>query len=301
MEWLNRLALMPYTDEPGDPGGGGGDQNEPADKKSADDSAAGDQTDKADKSKANDPGKGDGDASKRRPSGDDTSWEKKQAALLADLKKERKARQDFESRFKTLESSLEAERKRVKALAGLDVPSDEDKEIAGYRERVQNLLPWTKKLSEEKVDKLLELLNNADGIRQTADHVWRSHGRTMVGLAMKEVSEAIGGDLTERQQKTLTREFIAAVEADPELVERYEAGDPTLAKDVAKILIEDWVTPSRRNYTAQQVNKFPRVPAGKDRGAGGGRGPKKINWSDPKSVEDAMVESYREHGGEFGG
>lgn len=303
MDLSKYTALMFPLTAPEDNAGGGGSDNGGGDDKSAgtngaDDHAAGDQ--KKPEQKTNDSSDDGSDSSKRRTSGDGQDWERKNAAILADLKKERKARQEFETRFKTLESSLESERKRVRALAGVD-GNDEDKELAGYRDRIYSLVPHLKKLDEAKIDQLLELLQNADGIKQTANHVWQAHSRSMVNLAVKEVGEALGGDLSDRQKGTLAREFFAVVQSDPELIERYEAGDETLAKEVAKILIDDWVTPARRNHTANEVNRFRKVPSGRDRNTPvNGGGGKKVNWSDPKAVEDAMVASFKEHGGEFG-
>lgn len=291
---LSKWMLTPLSDDAGDGGAGGGDAG---DKKQSDDQTPDDQ--KTTDSKTND--QGDKKLADGKSSDPNTGkkWEDERKAFIADLQKERKARQEFERKFQTLEGSLEAERKRVKALAGLDVASDEDKEIETYRKNLFKLAPGLEKLNPENVEKLLGLLTATDEIKQTTDHYWRSHGQTMVSATVKAVESEFGGDLSDRQKDAVAAAYLRAVSSDEELAERHERGDQKLVQEVAKQFIEDWITPARRQVTADEVKRLRKVPSGKDRSIAG-QGQKKIDWKDPKSIEDAMVASFKEHGGQFG-
>jgi hypothetical protein len=93
--------------------------------------------------------------------------------------------------------------------------------------------------------------------------------------------------------------YAKAAAADPEFLRRHEEGDPTLVKEFAKQWIEDWFEPARRKVTANEVGRTRAVPGGRDRSVALNGG-KKIDYTNPKAIEDAMVESFKSHGGTFG-
>jgi hypothetical protein len=120
----------------------------------------------------------------------------------------------------------------------------------------------------------------------------------MVDSLVKEVSDAVGGDLNERQIRSLSRAYVAEAESNPEFLQRHQRGDRTLIAEFAKQWMDDWFEPARRRATADAVNGNRRVPSGRDRTVQT-TPPKAVNFKDAKSVEDAMVESFRSHGGRF--
>ena len=70
--------------------------------------------------------------------GDD--WEKRFKGIQGDLSKERKARQGYEQKLQQQDiqykAELAAERKRIAALAGINVPSPEEAEADDIRQRL---------------------------------------------------------------------------------------------------------------------------------------------------------------------
>ena len=223
----------------------------------------------------------------------------RQRGLLADLQRERRARQEFEQRAKQYETDLAAERRRVQALAGVTPSSPEEAELQEVRQQFARVFPGLAKLTDQQIESLLQNASQAQTLQQTVQHHWESHGRSMLDSLTKEVSDAFGGELSERQVKSLSRAYIAEAESDPEFLARHERGDKALLKEFAKQWTDDWFEPARRHVTAATVNQQRRVPTGRDRNVQA-TAPKAIDFKNPKSVEDAMVESFRSHGGRFG-
>ena len=220
--------------------------------------------------------------------------------MLADLQRERRARQELETRFRNTEAQYTEAQRRVAALAGVNTPSAEEAEIEQVRAQFARIFPGLAKLTDAQIDKLLQTSTRTDTMEAAAVHHWESHGRAMVDSLTAEVSEALGGgELTERQTKALARAYVAEAESDPEFLKRHERGDRALIKEFAKQWVEDWYEPARRRVTADAVNQQRRVPSGRDRNVSA-TPPKAIDFKNPKAVEDAMVESFRGHGGRFG-
>lgn len=230
------------------------------------------------------PGHGDGDQRTR--------------GILSDLQKERQARQKLEQQLQQLNGSLESERRRVQALAGVNPQSEEEQEIEAVKARVLQLFPVLGKLTDEKLEQLMGLGDKASSIEEAAQHHWTRHGQTMLDGLAEQVSEEIGGDLTDRQRKALFRAYVAEAEADPEFLQRHNSGDRTLLAEFAKQWAEDWIEPVRKSAVQAEVNRRRPVPNGRDRNVNT-QAPKQVDFKNPKAVEDAMVESFRSHGGRF--
>lgn len=223
----------------------------------------------------------------------------RERGLLADLQKERKARQDYENKVKQFERDLESAQKRIQALAGVSTPSDEEAQAAAIRAKLETLYPALKKLDDATVDKLLGTAAAKEDIDATQQHYWQQHGRQMVSQIEKQIQDEIGSDLTERQKEQIAMVYSLRVERDQQLLKRHLEGDPTLISEFAKAFLEDWSTPIKRQLSKQAVDSQPRVPRGKDRSVPGSEG-KKIDVNDPKQVEDLLVEGFKSRGGVFG-
>jgi hypothetical protein len=221
--------------------------------------------------------------------------------ILADLQKERKARQEFETRLTAADARYESERRRVQALAGITQETPEQVEINKVRERLSQILPGIEKLTNaQTLEKLLQLSERADSLDEATNHHWTQHGQNMLDQVIKGVASSIGGTLSERQQARVKQAYAQAAEADPEFLARHSRSDPSLIKEFVQSWVDDWFEPARRKVTQTEVDRLKRVPGGRDRSVAP-QGGKKIDYNNPKSVEDAMVASFRDHGGEFGG
>jgi hypothetical protein len=293
---LTKLMLTPLMDDAGDGGTGGtetGDNSQtpagggPAGKTN-DQNAGGD--------KGGKPG---------APAGDKGGEDPRVRGLLADLQKERTARQRFEADLKARNAEYEREQKRVRALAGLEEQDPEAAKDEAIRARLIKVIPGLAKLTDEKIDKLIANLDKADEVEQTANHYWEQHSTQMIGRAQEAVSDLIGGGkLTERQQGRVARAYAQFVAEDNTEVraQRHSRGDAKLLEEFAKEFVEDWVKPGQRQALRQETGRQRPVPNG-GRGrqdTGSGIDKSKIDWKNPKAVEDAMVASFKEHGGEFG-
>ena len=239
--------------------------------------------------------------STQRPDADKTSgWEREKQGILADLKKEREARQSFEQKIKDAEGRYESERRRVQALAGLTPDSPEEAELKQVRARLSKVLPGIDRLTDPQVlEKLLALGDRAESLEEAANHHWTQHGQQMLESVVKGVSDQLGGALSDRQAARVKQAYAQAAEADPEFLARHSRSDPSLVKEFVQSWIEDWFEPARRKVTQTEVDRQRRVPGGRDRSVASSGG-KKVDLSDPKAFEQALVDSFKGHGGAFG-
>jgi PAS domain-containing protein len=229
-----------------------------------------------------------------------TGDDRRDQGVLADLIKERKARQAAEALAAKHQTELEAERRRVAALAGVTPRSKDEIDAEEVRQQFSRLFPGLAKLNDQQVmEKLERILSNADTHEDTTTRYWNDRAAQMTGAVVEAVSKELGGDLSERQVRRIRAAYANAAESDPEFLRRHEEGDKTLIAEFAKEWIEDWFEPARRKVTSTEVDRLRRVPRGNDRTVIAGK-PKQIDFKNPKAVEDAMIESYRAHGGTFG-
>ena len=212
--------------------------------------------------------------------------------MLADLQKERARAQRAEKERDARLTELELERKRVRGLAGVEDPDPDADLDAQVKAKIDKLYPHLAGLSREDIEAIKADLADRE-VRP-----WREYGNYVVSAVGQEVAKELGGELSQRQLRAL-RPFIAGeLEANPELVERYEKGDKTLVAELAKFWLEDWYKPASRKVTAAEVARGRRVPSGRDRSVTT-QGEPKVDVHNDKAVEDLLVKGFRERGGQF--
>lgn len=225
-------------------------------------------------------------------------YDREIAGFKADLQRERKARQQYETDLAAAKAEAATNKQRIQALVGVNPKSDTEVEEEAIKARLQSL--GYPALSKEDLDAIRELRATQSNLQETTQHYWVQHGRQMVGGVVAEIEKELGGKLTERQAKRIAAEYAREAESNPEFLDRHEKGDKTLIAEFAKQLAEDWFEPARRKVTQQESQRFRAVPSGKDRGIIT-HGEKKIDVNDPKAVEDLLVKGWRERNGEFKG
>lgn len=228
-------------------------------------------------------------------SGQDNARER---GLIADLQRERQRFKKLEQDYQTANTTLEQERRRVQALAGVTPQDPEAQELDAVRQRIVQLFPALAQLTPEKLQQVLSVGDRAASLDEVTNNHWERHGQSMLDNLATTVSDAIGAELTPRQLKSLQRAYVNECEANPEFLQRHTKGDPKLVAEFAKEFVDDWFEPARRQVVSSEASRFRRVPNGRDRTVQT-TPPKAINYKDGKAVEDAMVESFRSHGGKF--
>lgn len=177
-------------------------------------------------------------------------------------------------RAKDLESQLNQERQRVRALSGVETPSPDAAQRQKIREALLEVAPELKDLPDrlEAVKEVREQMAAADKEK------WRQHGDRVVDQIGSTVANAMNVDaLSTRQLSGLRSAFGAWIRAtvDQEVatagvsatLQKYERGDPSLVKTFADVYVEDWVKPGQRQVTAQAVNRARPTPNSAGRGA----------------------------------
>lgn len=230
--------------------------------------------------------------------------EKRFRGIQADLARERKARQKYEADLAAARAEIEAERRRVAALAGVNVPSPEDAELEEIRARAskalnQEFLLKQLGLSPEDIQELKEAKKARERLNDVEKHVWGKHGEAMIKQVTTKLSKEYG-ELSDRQIAKITKAYVLEANSNPEFLERHEAGDEKLIDEFVKEWLEDFYEPAKRRITSNEAGRFRPVPDGRGRNIEGTTGGKKIDVNDPKAVEDVLVAGFRERGGEFG-
>ena len=219
--------------------------------------------------------------------------------LVADLQKERKARQALEAKGREWETTLEAERRRVRALAGVETLSPEDAEAQAIRERFAQIYPELAGLTAEDITALRELRTSKQDIDTAVRNHWDRHVASVTSQLEDLVADAIGVDLTDRQKRNLLAAYAHQVQNDPEFAEAYERGDKAHLEQFVKDFVDDWFKPAQRRVTANELDRQRRVPSGRDRSVAQ-QPEKKIDVTNNDAVNDLLVEGFKSRGGEFG-
>jgi len=215
--------------------------------------------------------------------------------MLADLQKERKARQDHERKHAEYETQLAEERRKVAALTGSKLPTKEEADEQKVRERFAQLYPELAGLTKDDIAAIREFKASQSQMQQTVQHHWTSHSRHMLDAVYTDVSAELG-DLTDRQKRRIAALYVAEAEADPVFLQRHDAGDETLIKEFVKNYLEDTAEPARRKQIASDVGRSRVVPHGGNRSVPSQDG-KPIDIKDDKAVMDFIMESRK---GQFG-
>lgn len=209
--------------------------------------------------------------------------------------------QSEKTKRETLERDLATAQGRIQALAGVNPKAPEEAEAEEIKAAFAKMFPGLAKLDDKAIERLLSVAEHSDKLQETTSNYWRNHGRQMIGKASERIAEDLGGgELSATQQKRIAREYIAFIEETDGAIDRHEAGDEKLVEEFTKAFLGEWKDSIRRSVTTSEVSRNRPVPSGKGRTAVPAQR-KKIDFNDPKAVEDAMVESYRDNGGTFTG
>mgnify|MGYP001558141891 CR=1 FL=1 len=222
-----------------------------------------------------------------------SKWEDDPRAkgMLADLQRERRARQEFERRANE-NATLAAERHRqIAALTNNRTPTEAEVTDQAVRDRLDQLYPQLKGLTQDDIDALREMRQQSAQLTATVRHHWDAHSKRMMESVYEKVGAEIG-ELTPRQQRKIVAAYVADAEADPEFLRRHDAGDQTLIDEFVKAYIEDTVEPVRRKTIANEVNRSRAVPSGGNRTLPQ-LGGKPIDVNDDKAVMDFIMESRK--------
>ena len=219
-----------------------------------------------------------------------SKWEDDPRAkgMLADLQRERRARQEFERRATESETRAAERDRQIAALTNSRIPTEAEATDQAIRERLEQLYPQLKTPPSDRDELTRDEIN---ALRETAKHHWAGHSQRMMAGVYEKI-EAELGTLTPRQQRKIIAAYVADAEADPEFLRRHDAGDKTLVDEFVKAYIEDTVEPVRRKTIANEVTRSRAVPSGGNRTLPN-MGGKPIDTKDDKAVMDFIMESRK--------
>jgi hypothetical protein len=288
MKWFG-LVLQELLDTPGDGGAGGGAAG-------ADAGAGGD---------AGTGGTGDskpGADGKQPPvqggGGNANPWDAEKRGLLADLAKERKTRQEHERRVAAVEAERDTERRRVAAMAGINVPTKDDQARAAIQAEIGEMYPVLKNLSPDQLARVLSVADKAESLEAAVNQQLTNHAQGMIDRAYAGIEKALGGKLSDRQKAQIGRLYLMEAANNADFIARHDKGDVSVTEEFVKNFLDDFVEPTKRNVLAEQTRRQRPVPDGKGRSLSVGG--KKIEIKTDKDFADAMSAAYRDQGGQYG-
>lgn len=233
------------------------------------------------------------------------TWERERRGLIGETQKERAARQKIEQDHNTLKAQYETAIKRINALAGINPKSQGETEDEEIRAAFAAKFPHLAELTPEDIQAIRDTRQQTSALKASTDAMWKRHTNQVLSSLNTQVSEKLGGgDLSTRQKDMLRREYIAFIEegqaAGKDYISRHESADESLIEEFVDAYLKEWQEPIRRSVTSTEINRQRPLPSGRGRGAPP-TAPVKIDFSNPKAVEDAMVASFKNHGGTFPG
>lgn len=208
-------------------------------------------------------------------------WEEdtRTKGTLADLQKERKARQDYEKRLADSEAKFAEERRRVAALTGITPPDPKDADANLVRAKILELMP---ELADVGSIAEMRAALEEQQVQGHADHSRRMIAQIHQGIAAEY------GDLTDRQKRRINAAYLYENQSNPEFHARHNHGDPALVAEFVKEMIEDLVDPIKRKATTAEAARFRPVPGGRDRST-------PLKGEKPKGGEDMLRAHFKAH------
>ena len=215
--------------------------------------------------------------------------------MLADLQKERRARQQYEQKQTEIAARLEERERQIAALTNTRTPNKDEAEEQAVRDRFKQLYPHLADLTAEDVEAIREAKQMGSQYQQSEEARWTSHHSTMIAEVHSGIAKELG-DLTPRQITRINAAYVRECEANPEFMQRVERGDKTATAQFVSEYLEDFVGPVKRKQAADNVSRYRTVPNGKDRSVPVPGG-KPIDPNDNDAIMKMMVESRK---GQFG-
>lgn len=196
---------------------------------------------------------------------------------LADLQKERKARQEYQDAVTASKAETEEWRRKAQALSGLAPVDPKTADAATVRAKILELMP---ELAD--VGSIAEM---KAALEEQQVQGYAAHSKSML-TKIHQVVASEYGDLTDSQKRRINAAYLYENQSNQEFHARHNAGDPTLIEEFAKAWIDDMVEPIRRKTAASEASRFRPVPGGRDRST-------PIKGEKPKEGKDMLAAHFR--------
>jgi hypothetical protein len=204
----------------------------------------------------------------------------------------RQQSEKFAAERAQIQAQLQFERERVAALSGTKFQAPADPEQDGIRAQFAKLYPGLAKMESmaEKFEKIAAF--DFDGLKQSQEQSWTAHGNQVLQTLATKVKAAYGGaELTPKALKRITTAFVHEVRDEPEMRDRYDAGDLTIIDDFIKDYTSGVLDPYRRSTSAAAAPRSTiasKLPRGGGSSAIVGNRPASLKPSDPGFHEAAF-------------
>lgn len=182
----------------------------------------------------------------------------------------------YSQEIERLRREYDVAQRRVAALSGVQPPAAQPSaEQNAIRTQLLAVMPELKDLLDARDDisglKGLNLKETISALQQFAANRWQQQGTQTLSTLGAKIKAAYGGaDIAPKQLARISRAFIGELEDNPELLARYEAGDPSVVDEFVTDYTQGVLDPYRRSTAAAAARQAAGADARRlPRGGGG--------------------------------
>lgn len=222
---------------------------------------------------------------------------------------------EVEKRALAAETALEQERKRVRALSGVEPRNPQEEEANEVRQAVLKLFPNLELLEGLSKEQLDEVRDAAKTARQASAATWERHTTSLLNDLYGEAADKLGVEkLSESQEKRLKnayrdsaaecleerraavkrgeREDVQTQRGDADFIARHESGDKTFLKDFVKAYLDDFYEPAKRSVNVANARRNMRpVPRGERSRSILTQGAEQLDLTNDEQFKKAMAQA----------
>lgn len=211
------------------------------------------------------------------------------------------------------QSELEAERRRVQALAGVTPQDPKQQEAEEVKAALYQMFPQLKALEKMDPEAFDRVMRAAQTAESTTQAHWERHATSMLTDLRSNIAQQLGAEsLTPTQQRQVDRAYreeaqaamharqvavqrgerpsVQTMPGDSDFLARHERGDKALLTEFAKAFLDDWMGPARRVATADAARRGSRpVPRGDRARVPVTQGTPNIDFTNEDQFKQALI------------
>lgn len=174
--------------------------------------------------------------------------------------------QQWAQREAQYQAQMEAIRRQLHAVVGVQPQNEEDAQIAAIQAQFRRVYPDLAQMNERAKD-ILGMLEARGDYDTAIQHQWQSYGRQSMERLFALAEKSYGQPLSDQQKQRLHGQFSGYVQSSPDVLQRY-ASDPSLVDEFWQDFENAFVSPVRRSqHAAVQSQAETRPPLPRDTSA----------------------------------
>lgn len=171
------------------------------------------------------------------------------------------AQQQWAQREAQYRSEMDAIRKQLHAVIGVQPVNEEQQQIQAIQEQFKKVFPDLAALNERAKD-VQALLERSGEFQNVVQYQYQAHGRQALNRLFDMAKTSLGHELSDAAKQRLGTSFVGHLQSDPALLERF-GYDPTVVEEFWNDFENNFIGPVRRSQVAdvqRAIDTRPPVP-----------------------------------------